>query len=152
MMQRRCFPSARFHHRGKGDLAGDGQPVLGVVRRRLGVHGGVRAEIGEPQGLAVALEPVAQDVERALEVQFLGQAVEHGRRGLVPEQRLQRRPFGRLAVLQEAGDILGEEGEGLVIGARVALLVAARAGQAGLDGGFKCGFVMSRHQLSLAKS
>ena len=83
-----------LHDRGEGDLARDGQPVLGIVLHRLRVHSGVRPEIGHAERLAVAFEPVAQDVECALELQLLRQAVQHGRDGLRPEKRLQRLPFG----------------------------------------------------------
>jgi hypothetical protein len=101
-----------------------------MALRRLGVHGRVRPEVGRAQRLAIALEPVPQDVERALEIQLLRQAVEHRRGGPVPEQRLQRLPLGPLAVLQEAGDIFGEDRVGLVIILGHALLVATCADQA----------------------
>lgn len=66
-------------------LPRDGQPVPGIGFRGFRVHARVRAEISQPEGLAVALEAVAQDVQRALEIQFLGEAVEHRRLGSIPE-------------------------------------------------------------------
>ena len=71
MMQRRFLPSAFFMTEVKATWRVIGQPVLGIVLRCLGVHSGVRPEIGHAEGLAVAFEPVAQDVERALELQLL---------------------------------------------------------------------------------
>ena len=124
-----CLP----HDRGERDLARDGLPVLVVVLRRLGVHSRVRPEKGHAEDLAVAFEPVAKDVERALDVQLLRQTVQRGCSGLRPEKRLQRLPLGWLAVLQETSNIVGEEGERFVIGPRVSLLVAAGGGQSGFN-------------------
>ena len=70
---------------------------------------------------------------------------QHGRGGLWPEKRLQRLPLGRLAVFQETGDIVGEEGERFVIGPRVSLLVAARDGQSGFNLCFESAFGMAGH-------
>jgi hypothetical protein len=119
------------------------------VLRRFGIHAGVRPDIGHAEGLAVALEPVAKDVERALQLQLFGKAVEHGCGGFAPEQRLERRPLGRLAVFQKAGDIVGEQREGFVIVLGSALPIATRADQTGLDGGFEIAFRVSRHTQSL---
>ena len=74
-----------FHDRGEGDLARDRQPIPGVVLGGVGIHGCVRPEIGHAEGLAVAFEPVAQDVQCSLELQLLRQAVQRGRAGLRPE-------------------------------------------------------------------
>ena len=73
-----------LHDRGEGDLARDRQPVPGVVLRRFGIHSSVRPKIGHAEGLAVAFKPVAQDVQRALELQLLRETVQHGYGGLWP--------------------------------------------------------------------
>ena len=78
------FSARHLHDGGEGDLARDRQPVPGVVLGGLRIHGCVRPEIGHAEGLAVAFEPVAQDVECALELQLLRQAVQYGRGGNRP--------------------------------------------------------------------
>ena len=59
-----------------GHLARDRQPVLGVERQHLVVQPVRGLEVGQPEGLAVELEAVAQDVQRAFEVQLLHQRLE----------------------------------------------------------------------------
>ena len=134
-----------LHDRGEGDLARDGQSIPGVVFRRLGVHGCVRPEIGHVKDLAVALEPVAQDVECALELQLLREAVQHGCGSLRPEKRLKRLPFCELAVLQEAGNVVDEKGDRFVKGAWAPLLIPAGAGQPGFDRRLELTFGMPGH-------
>ena len=55
-----------LHRRDETNLARDHQPVLGMVLRRTGIHAAVGPETGHGESLAVAFEPVAQDVEYVL--------------------------------------------------------------------------------------
>ena len=139
----------RLHDRGEGDLARNGQPVGGVILGGLRVHARVGPEIRHAERLAVTLETVAQDVQRALDLEFLGQVVQNGGGGLRPQQRLERLPFGRLALFQEAANVVGKEGEGLVEGVRIALFVTAGTGQSGFDRRFEVAFGVAGHGVNL---
>ena len=84
-------------------------------------------------------------MERALEVQFLRQAVKNGRIGPGPKKRLKRLPLGRLALLQKAGYIAWEQGKRLVEVAGHALDIAASADKSGLNRSLEVAFGMAGH-------
>ena len=107
-----------LHYRGESNLTSDREQVPGVALRGLRIHGCIRPEIGHAEGLAIAFESMAQDVKRALEFQLLREVVQHGYDRLRPKKRLQRLPLRWLALLQEAGNIGGEEGQHFVISVR----------------------------------
>jgi len=107
-------------------LPRDGEDVLGVGRDRLGVHARGRLERGHLEGLAKALEAVAQDGERALRGQLLAQCIEQhglGRLALKIDEGL---PLLGLRDLHVGDDVGGEQAEVGIVGLRIALGVATR--------------------------
>ena len=93
-----------------GHLPRHGQPVLPVEAGNLLVEPVGGLEVGEPEGLAVELEAVPQDVQRALDVEFLDQSRDQERLEPGAVQRPHFVPQLRLRVLDEGEDASGEEG------------------------------------------
>ena len=86
------------------DLPRDGQLVAREQLEGFRVEAARRFEVGEAEGLAVKLEAVPQDVQRALEVQLLRQRVHEHRVEVRAVERCHLRPGLGLCVLEEGGD------------------------------------------------
>ena len=93
------------------ELAGDGEAVRLVEGLGCRVHAVGRGEVGEVELLAVALEAVAQDVERAAGGEGAEQVVEDGGLGLCTEQALELGPRLGLGVAQEGKQLGAVEGQ-----------------------------------------
>jgi hypothetical protein len=108
------------------DLPGEGEDVLGVGGNRVRVHAACGLEGGHLEGLAEALEAVAQHVERAFRRQLLHERVDEHALGGVTLQVGERLPLLGLGGLDVGHDIGGEEPRLGGIGFGLAPLVAAR--------------------------
>ncbi len=125
---------------GGADLAGDGEAVLVVAGEGFGGEVGVGGKVGEANGFAEAFEALAEDTECAFAVEFFGKAVEEDGFGLGLVGLGEALPNLGLGGLDEAEDVLGEEGEIGVVVLGVADLVAAVGHESLFDFVFKVDF------------
>ena len=131
------------------ELAGDGEAVRLVEGSGRGVHAVGRGEIGEVELLAVALEAVAQDVERAAGGEGAEQIIQDGGLVCVPSRLSSlAHAFGwesRRKVNSSARSRASSRSKRV----GVAREIAAFGEQALLDGGLEGDLlVIDRHQLA----
>ena len=93
----------------EAELPGQPQPVGGVAGLELRIEAVRGLEVRRAEGPAVALEPVPQGGERAVDVHPLAQVAEDLLPGPVAVQRLQPGPLGGLRLADEAEDRLGKD-------------------------------------------
>jgi len=115
----------------EADLPNDAEAV-----RRVGGRGGPvdrvgRPELTEREGDAALGEPAPEDMDGAVLVELLGEALEQARagRGLAAGQSDEPVPLLGLRVLDECDDVLRIEAEVRVVAPRIAFLPATIAGQ-----------------------
>src|SRR5665648_526047 len=104
-------------------------------------------EVGELELLAVALEAVAQHVERAARREGAEEVVEDGGLGLRAKEAFELGPRLGLRAAQEGEELAAVEGQVAIERLGVALEKAAMGEQALLDGGLERDLlVVGRHQ------
>ncbi len=134
--------------RGESDLPGDCQPVLGIERGRLRVHPRVRLEIGQPQRLAIAAEPVTKDMQRALGRQLLGKVGQHLILCLPLQQGFELIPFLSLRVLEKPHHIGREQAQVLIEVGRRTATVSPLRGQPVFNRLLKIGLGVPSHDVT----
>ena len=131
------------------ELARNGEPVGGIECLGVGIHTTGRGEIGHPEQLAEALEPVSQDREAPLMagVERTAQVVNQRLFGLFFLEIGEVLPFLGLGFLDERNHVADEQAPFGVEAIPVAFFISTGRGQAVFYGGFEGVFrMLTRHQ------
>ena len=107
-------------------LAADREEVAGVEFAIRLVQPAGRAEVGELELAAVALDPLPQDVQRAALLDLGGEPLEQPVARVRAVQLLELLPFLGLGGVNERQHVLGDQAEGAVVLLRRAPQIAAR--------------------------